>query len=46
MTRYKIPKVRQRNHIITLREDEFPKEGRVVAETLFPEEEEEVEEEK
>jgi hypothetical protein len=44
--KHKIPKVRQRNHIVTLREEEVPEEGRVVVETLFPEEEEEVEEEK
>jgi hypothetical protein len=34
----------QRNHIVTLREEEVPEEGRVVVETLFLEEEEEVEE--
>jgi hypothetical protein len=38
--------MRQRNHIVTLREEEVPKEGRVVVKVLFPEEEEEVEEEK
>ena len=44
MTRHIIPKVRHRNHIVTLREEEVPEEYRVVVETLFLEEEEEVEE--
>jgi hypothetical protein len=43
MTRHKSPKVRQKNHIVTLREEEVPDEGRVVVEFLFLEEEEEVE---
>jgi hypothetical protein len=38
--------MRWRNHIVTLREEEVPEEGRVVVEVLFPEEEEEAEEEK
>jgi hypothetical protein len=38
--------MRRRNHIVTLREEEVPEEGRVVAEVLFLEEEEEVEEDK
>jgi hypothetical protein len=44
MTRHRSPKVRQRNHIVTLREEKVPEEDRVVVETLFLEEEEEVEE--
>jgi hypothetical protein len=35
-----------RKHIVTLREEEVPEEGRVVVQTLFPKEEEEAEEEK
>ena len=46
MIRYRSPKLRQRNHIVTLREEEFPEEGRVVVETLFLEEEEEAKEER
>jgi len=38
--------MRQRNHIITLKEEEFPEEGRVVVEVIFPEEVEEVKEDK
>jgi hypothetical protein len=38
--------MRQRSHIVTLREEEVPEKGRVVVEALFPEEEEEAEEEK
>jgi hypothetical protein len=40
------PRMRQRNHIVTLREEEVPKEDRVVVEVIFPKEEEEAEEEK
>ena len=39
-------KMRWRSHIITLREEEVPEEGRVVVEALFLEEEEEAEEDK
>jgi hypothetical protein len=46
MTRHKIPKVRQRNHIVTLREEEVPNEDRVVVETLFLEKEEDIQEER
>jgi hypothetical protein len=46
MTRHISPKVRLRNHVVTLREEEVPEEARVVVETLFLEEEEEVEEDK
>jgi hypothetical protein len=38
MTRHKIPKVRKRSHIVTLREEEVFEEGRVVVENLFPKE--------
>jgi hypothetical protein len=38
--------MRKINHIVTMREKEVPEEDRVVVETLFPEEEEEAEEEK
>jgi hypothetical protein len=38
--------VRLRNHIVTLKEEEVPEGDRVVAETLFLEEEEQVEEER
>jgi hypothetical protein len=44
MTRHKSPKVRWRNHVVTLKEEEVPEEDRVLVETLFLEEEEEVEE--
>jgi hypothetical protein len=44
--KYRSPKTNKRSHIVTLREEEVPKDDRVVVETLFPEEEEEVEEEK
>jgi hypothetical protein len=44
MIRHRIPKVRWRNHIVTLRGEEVLEEGKVVVETLFLEEEEEVEE--
>jgi hypothetical protein len=43
MTRQRSQKARQINHIVTLREEEVPEEGRVVVETLFPEEEAEEE---
>jgi hypothetical protein len=46
MTRHRSLKVRWKNHMVTLREEEVPKEGRVVVETLFLEEEEGEEEEK
>jgi hypothetical protein len=46
MSRHISPKVRQRNHIFTLKEEEVPKEDKAVVETLSLEEEEEVEEEK
>jgi len=38
--------MRRRNHIVTLKEEEVPKEGRVVVETHFLKEEEEAKEEK
>jgi hypothetical protein len=38
--------VRLRNHIVPLKEEEFPEGDRVVVETLFLEEEEEVEEDR
>jgi hypothetical protein len=38
--------MRWRNHIVTLREEEVPKEDRVVKEVLFPGVEEKAEEEK
>jgi hypothetical protein len=38
--------MRHINHIVILREREFPEEGRVVVEIIFPEEEEATEEEK
>jgi hypothetical protein len=44
MTRHRSPKARWINHIVTLREEEVPEEGRVVVETLCLEEGEEVEE--
>jgi hypothetical protein len=46
MTRHRIPKVRWRNHIVTMREEEVLEEDRVGVETLFLEEEEDVEEER
>jgi hypothetical protein len=46
MTRHIIPKVRLRNHIVTLREEEVPEGDKGVVEIIFLEEEEEVEEEK
>jgi hypothetical protein len=46
MTRHRSPNARQRNHIVTLREDEVLKDDKVVVDTLFLEEEEEVEEAK
>jgi hypothetical protein len=46
MTRHRSPKVRLRNHIVTLKEEEILEGDRVVVETLFLEEKEEVEEEK
>jgi hypothetical protein len=42
MTRHISPKVKWRNHIVTLREEEVPEEDKVVVETLFLEEEEDV----
>jgi hypothetical protein len=44
--RHRSPEMRQRDHIVTLREEEFLMEGRVGLEVLFPKVEEEVEEEK
>jgi hypothetical protein len=46
MTRHRSPKVRLRNHIVTLKEEEVPEGDRLVVETLFLEEDEEVEEDK
>jgi hypothetical protein len=37
--------MRQRNHIVTLREEEVHEEGRVVEKVIFPEDKEEAEEE-
>jgi hypothetical protein len=41
MTRCRSPKVRWRNHTVTVKREGVPKEDRVVVETLFLEEEEE-----
>jgi hypothetical protein len=38
--KHRSPRIRWRNHIVTLREEEFPEEDTVVVEVLFPEEEE------
>jgi hypothetical protein len=46
MIRHIIPMVRQRNHIVTLKEEEFPEEDKVVVENIFLEEDEEAEEER
>jgi hypothetical protein len=40
------PKDEARSHIVTLREEEVPEEGRVVVEVIFPQEEEEAKEDK
>jgi hypothetical protein len=41
MTRHIIPKTRLEIHIVTQKEEKFPKEDRVVEETLLEEEAEE-----
>jgi hypothetical protein len=46
MTRHRIPKVRLRNHIVTLKEEEVLEGDRMLVETIFPKEEEEAEEER
>ena len=44
MIRHRKPRMKLRNHIVTLKEEEVPEEDRLVGEILFLEEEEEVEE--
>jgi hypothetical protein len=44
--RHRGPEMNWRNHIVTLREDEVPEEGKVVLKFLFPEVEEEAEKDK
>jgi hypothetical protein len=46
MTKHISPKVRQRNHIVTLKEEEVLEGDIVVVETLFLEEEEDAKEER
>jgi hypothetical protein len=46
MKRHRIPKVRLRNHIVTLKEEKVSKGDKVVVENIFLEEEEKVKEEK
>lgn len=44
MIRHQKTRMRLRNHMVTLKEEEFPKEDPLVGEIIFLEEEEEVEE--
>ena len=44
MIRHRKPRMRLRNHMATLKEEEFPEEDHLVGEIIFLKEEEEIEE--